>query len=363
MPRRRRDDHQPSLFGPDFDPPKPDRPDPAAVEPQPPDPAVQSLAARLPRGIYLGTSSWTFPGWDGLLYRGTPTQSKLARAGLSAYAAHPLLRTVGLDRAFYQPLSRDEYRRLADQTPPGFRFLVKAHQAITRPDADASGRTFGDTARLRESGAPNPLFLDPAYAADAVIGPAVSGLATRLGPIVFQFPPLDLRPRGPFDGPLALIDRLDAFLAKLPGRDDLAAVGGFIAVEFRNRQLFEGPAARAYASLLLTHGIAHGYAGHPALPLMAHQFHALAEHDAGPENGPGLCLRWLLHPTLGYEEARLRYQPFNRLIDEDPPARAEVAALARRVLAGGGDAWIIANNKAEGSAPLTLVRLAEALAD
>ena len=31
-------------------------------------PAMVALARHLPRQIYLGTSSWTFPGWHGLVY-------------------------------------------------------------------------------------------------------------------------------------------------------------------------------------------------------------------------------------------------------------------------------------------------------
>ncbi len=35
--------------------------------------AQRELAARLPSNVYLGTSSWTFTGWSGVLYAGRPS--------------------------------------------------------------------------------------------------------------------------------------------------------------------------------------------------------------------------------------------------------------------------------------------------
>ena len=57
--------------------------------------ALRELAAQLPEGLRLGTSSWTCPGWAGLVYRDTQSETQLSRKGLSAYAHHPLLRSVG----------------------------------------------------------------------------------------------------------------------------------------------------------------------------------------------------------------------------------------------------------------------------
>ena len=60
------------------------------------DAEVTTLAAQLPPGVRLGTSSWAFPGWAGLVYDGDYAEAKLAREGLAAYAAHPFLRSVGI---------------------------------------------------------------------------------------------------------------------------------------------------------------------------------------------------------------------------------------------------------------------------
>src|ERR1044071_8197502 len=58
---------------------------------------VRVLGEQLPPGLHLGTSSWSFPGWKGLVYDREATAARLAREGLVAYSRHPVLRTVGLD--------------------------------------------------------------------------------------------------------------------------------------------------------------------------------------------------------------------------------------------------------------------------
>lgn len=316
------------------------------------------VAAALPESVRLGTASWAFPGWRGLVYGGDPPASRLARWGLPAYASHPLFRTVSLDRAFYQPLAREQYRELAALVPPGFRFLVKAHQSITRPFADDAGQTFGDTAALAETGVPNPRFLDAAFATDRVVGPAASGLGAAAGPIVFQFPRLDLRPRGPLGGAERFLDLLAEFLSRLPRR----AGAAFVAVEPRNRELLSEEWAARYAAALFAGGAAHCFLWHPAMPPVAEQAAALDAAGGTLAAFPGVCIRWLLRHTETYEGGAERYKPFDRLVDEDPEARGQVADLAARGVRAGRAVWVIADNKAEGSAPLTLERLGEEVA-
>ena len=66
-----------------------------------PTPEVQALAAHLARGwggqIRLGTSSWHFPGWAGLVWARAYSEAVVAKHGLAAYAQHPLLGTVSLN--------------------------------------------------------------------------------------------------------------------------------------------------------------------------------------------------------------------------------------------------------------------------
>ncbi|MGQ4807837.1 hypothetical protein NKDENANG_01199 [Candidatus Entotheonellaceae bacterium PAL068K] len=72
----------------------------------------------------------------------------------------------------------------------------------------------------------------------------------------------------------------------------------------------------------------------------------------------------LLVPTgLGYDAAKGRYQPFDRLVDPDAANHEAIATRCLGVVDTGRPAFIIASNKAEGSALQTLFRLAERIVD
>jgi uncharacterized protein YecE (DUF72 family) len=326
---RRKSPHpdQLSLFGPAEAPPPRSKVQPAPVAEE-----HARLGERVPAGLWVGTSTWSFPGWAGILWRRKHGTSLLAREGLGAYAAHPLLTGVGLDRTYYQPLAAPEYAAYAAQVPEGFRFVVKAHEALTVshwPDRERYGSRRGEE---------NPLFLDPAYAAEEVVGPTVEGLGERLGPLVFQFAPQDV------GAPLAFIERLFAFLDALP-------TGPLYAVEVRNRELL----VPQYALALADAGVSPCLTVHPRMPPLPEQWRATARVALAER--PALVLRWMLRPGQTYDGARARYEPFDRLVDPDPDHRAVIADLARRALGEELPVFITVNNKAEGSAPLSVFEL------
>ena len=94
------------------------------VIPLPPDTTTRALAARLNPRIRLGASTWSYPGWAGIVWdERLYAEAVLAKNGLAANAQHPLLRCVGIDRSFYRPLTEGQYARYADQVPDDFRFV------------------------------------------------------------------------------------------------------------------------------------------------------------------------------------------------------------------------------------------------
>lgn len=322
------------------------------VEPTTHDEPLLRLGRRLPAGVYLGTSSWSFPGWRRIVYGGDYTEAQLARDGLTAYAAHPVLRAVGIDRGFYQPLATTVYARYAQQVPATFRFLVKAPAAITDAVLRAAG---GEPARA------NPTFLDAAAAAERFVLPALEGLGAKAGPLVFQLSPL---PREWLQPPAAhaLIERIGAFFSALP-----RAVDGHTptyALEVRDAALLTPRLVRTLraAGARLTIGI------HARLPNAARQSAALRALETDGEHGETwqlrgpLVVRWNLHAGFRYEEAKRRYAPFDRLLDPDLVTRGTLAHLIRVAIASRQPAFVIVNNKAEGCAPLSCVELARAVA-
>lgn len=325
----------------------------ASIEPADFDELLTRLGRLLPRSVHLGTSSWYFPGWRDLVWRGDTdyTESQLARHGLSAYARHPLFRCVGIDRTFYQPLTVAEYTRYADQVPNDFRFVVKAPAMVT--DAVMRGKR-GDPIE------PNPLFLDPSAAIDHFVRPAIEGLSNRAGPLLFQLSPLPGEMKSA-DGGIGTIERIGALLNALP-----VSIGGIApvyAVELRDNELL----TPRFVRTLREYGARLCIALHPRMPVAARQSAALRAMDALDEEGDDwrlkgpLVVRWNLAAGLRYEEARTRYAPFDRLVDPDIPTRGTLAHLIHVAIKSHQPSFIVANNKAEGSAPLTLIELAKAV--
>lgn len=311
-------------------------------------PETLELAADLPASVRLGTSSWSFPGWRGIVYGEDYSQSKLARDGLSAYGAHPLLRSVSIDRSFYAPLTVTDYLRYAQQVPDSFRFIVKAPALIT--DASVRG----------ERGEPvsaNPCFLNAELAAREFVEPCLAGLGAKAGALVFQFPPL---PDQLLADPVVFVEKLAAFLAELPPLPvpDEGGDGPCYAVEIRDSILLTPRFVRA----LRAAGVRYCVGLHARMPDPLRQAAALALMDGEAPAGP-LIVRWSLHSGFKYEQAKARYEPFDKLVDEDPHTRDTLAELAARYALAGQPVLITTNNKAEGSAPLTCAKLARAIAE
>jgi uncharacterized protein YecE (DUF72 family) len=320
-----------------FDVPAPPAPrTPPAPEPAIPDADLLALGARLPARALLGTSSWSFPGWAGLVYARKASESELSRRGLAAYARHPVLRAVGVDRTFYAPIAAEDFRAYAEQVPDGFRFLAKAPAAVS----DAALRDERGRATQR-----NPGFLDARWAIDQFVAPALEGLGPKAGPLVFQLSPL---PREYAFDPPAFAARIHAFLGAIRAE----APRALLAVEVRNAEVVGEPLAQA----LRDTGARYCYGVHARMPTVAEQAERMRTIGTG-----ALVARWSLHAGFQYEEAKAQYAPFDRLVDPDVPTRTTLADLAARAIGGGFDAIIIANNKAEGSAPLTIVELARAI--
>jgi uncharacterized protein YecE (DUF72 family) len=317
------------------------------------EPALDGLlanAGEVPPRLHFGTSSWSFPGWRGLVYAGKHSAAALSRHGLAAYALIPMLRSVGIDRTFYAPIETAMYAGYASQVPDDFRFLVKAPGSVTdavRRNADGRGQER------------NPRFLDPGVACETFVGPCLDGLGEKAGPLLFQLPPIT---RDLYGSPSLFAERIAGFFSALPRQ--VMGIAPLYALELRNPELLTPRLMQALAA----QGVRYCIGLHARMPPALRQARALAALDGADAYGNWrpcgpLVVRWNLRPGLAYEAARRRYAPFDRLVDEDPQCRGVVAGLVAKALDGGQPVWVIANNKAEGSAPLTLLQLCRAVRD
>lgn len=294
-----------------------------------------ALAARLPDDLRFGTSSWSFPGWAGIVYAQRRSEAELARDGLEEYARHPLLRTVGIDRGYYAPIPPDDFARYAAQLPQGFRCCIKAPASFTSavvPGSERAGRAVR-----------NERFLSAAHF-DESLGDALRArFLPHTAAVIVEMPAVPPHER---PTPAELAERVDAFLSAAPPEIRYA-------FELRDPTLF----SRAYTDALARHGAAHVYNHWSGVPSLARQAQRV---DVRAQ--PFVVLRLMLPRGARYEERKRAFAPFDALKDPDPAMREETLAIVRAALAASKPVWVIVNNKAEGSSPLTIKALAEALA-
>ncbi len=142
------------------------------------------------KGLYLGTSGWSYADWEGTVYPpGTTPAGRLAE-----YVKH--FSTVEIDSTFYGTPRGTTVERWRKVAPRGFLYAAKFPSEITHERNLVNSRS----------------------EAEGFVS-TMQALEDRLGPLLIQLPP-DFTVEG--------IDVLDAFLAELPK-------GPSYAVEVRHR--------------------------------------------------------------------------------------------------------------------------------
>ena len=144
----------------------------------------------------------------------------------------------------------------------------------------------------------------------------------------------------------ALHQRLERLLAAIAG--ELPA-GALCAVEVRDPEWL----TPAFARLLTAQGARYCLGLHDRMPPIAGQLPMLRAQWPGP-----LVCRWNLQRGLAYEQARNLFKPFDRLAAPDPVTRQALARVMAATAQAGHPVFVAINNKAEGSAPLSVIELA-----
>ncbi|MBN2561080.1 MAG: DUF72 domain-containing protein [Phycisphaerae bacterium] len=330
-----------------------DAPTPPQLAPLP---RIAPLANRLKnlaeRGVYLGTSSWKYPGWIGQVYdpvryqhRGKLAPRQFERECLAEYAT--VFPTVGGDFSFYQFPSPATWRQVFDQLPVGFRFSLKVPEDIT-------ARHWPNLPRYgQRAGTDNPHFMDAALLHDQLLGPLES-YRDKLGVIMFEFGTLHDRPTSPArnrpadqpaDQPLNQASWFAAALDRLLSRLPLDRFK--FAVEVRNREfLCEGS---DYLACLKSHGVAHCLNSWTRMPSLAEQLRIPGIFTAGH-----VAARLLLRPGRAYQQAVDMFSPYERVQEPYPDGRSALRELIERCLANQRTLFAFVNNRFEGNAPETI---------
>lgn len=302
---------------------------------------IEKTAAELAsQGVFIGTSSWKYEGWLGQLYtperyqyRGKIAKTRFQRDCLSEYAE--VFKTVCVDAAYYDFPRREYLQKLGDAVPDDFKFGLKVTDAITIkkfPNLDRFGV---------KAGQPNKDFLNADLFTTAFLKPC-EDIRSKVGVLMFEFSrfwPADYKQGRDF------VCDLDGFLGKLPK-------GWPYAVELRNQHWLRDE----YFGCLARHGVAHVFNSWEAMPPVNEQM-AMPGSRTNPQL---IAARFLLKPGRRYEEAVKKFQPYDKVREQNPEVRAAGAALIEEGKSAGQQrkTFIYVNNRMEGNALETIAALA-----
>lgn len=309
-----------------------------------PAPLSESLRELAADGLFVGTSSWKYPGWLDQLYeeqryvtRGKFSNARFERECLGEYAE--VFPSVCVDASFYRFPDRKFLAAIHEQVPAGFRFSHKVTDTVTT-------RRFPRLPRHgSHAGQENPVFLDAGIFLQSFLKP-LEPYRDKTGLLIFEFTRFR---KGDFERGRDFLDALDRFLAALPARD------WDFGVELRNPELLRPE----YFELLDRRHVGHVYNHWQRMPASGEQI-----DRRPPETLSGACgMRLLLKPGRAYQEAVDTFQPYDRVQEERPEAREAAVRFLRHSRAKPlkRKAYVYVNNRLEGNALATIAAILTAL--
>lgn len=281
------------------------------------------------QSIFIGTSSWKYEGWKGLIYHKPYTSQKQFNEGtLHEYAEH--FSAVGVDHTYYSWPNKGSLEKYFDETPDSFKFILKATDQITVP-------RFPKIARYgKNAGCNNLTFLDAECFAKNFLEP-VSYLKHKLGAIVLEFSRFQA---GTIQSGSEFVEKLDFFLEQI-----CKVTSHRIAVEIRNGNWLKP----AYFSVLKRHSVSPVFNSWTHMPEIGAQWELTKPFDFSCS-----VIRLLLKPGVLYADAVDRFSPYDRIQEVQSTTRMSVVNMIREALALKKHLFLLVNNRFEGCAPKTI---------
>lgn len=288
----------------------------------------------MPR-LRIGTCSWNFPSWEGLVY-----EPGAADNYLEQYAAR--YDTVEVDRWFWSlfekggprlpsPADVAEYCRCVG---PDFRFTVKAPNAVT-------------LTHHRQKTKSDPLVANPHFLSPDLFIQFLSLLepmGEMLGPIVLQFGYLNQQHIG---GQVELLHRLGQFLDAVPP-------GHEYALEIRNPKWLNRVHLEFIADRCLIPVLLQGYWMPPVAEVyrqqrdLIHRCRTVVIRLHGPDRE-------------GMDERTGKR--WDKLVVQRDDEMREIVGVVQGLFDADVDVYLAINNHYEGCAPKTIERIGELLDD
>jgi len=301
----------------------------------------ENAALLASQGVFIGTSSWKYPGWRGQLYdtaryewRGKFAKSRFEKNCLAEYAE--VFKTVCVDAAYYTFPSVKYLQGLAAQVPADFQFGFKVTDEITLkkyPNLQRFGHRAGQT---------NEHFLNAEVFERGFLKPCES-IRSHVGLLMFEFSRFYTTD---YEHGRDFVSALDAFLAKLPK-------GWPYGIEIRNKYWMKPE----YFDCIARHSVTHVFNSWTEMPPVGEQM-ALSGSRTDPEL---VAARFLLKPGRKYEDAVKSFQPYDKTKEVNEEARKAGAALIQEgKKTAKRKTYIFINNRLEGNALFTIMAMLEA---
>lgn len=279
--------------------------------------------------LHIGTCSWKYPSWRGLVYSDAPHPNYLAE-----YAQK--YDCVEVDQWFWSLFGPNKVvlpnpkvvAEYGAAVPDGFRFGVKMPNALTMTHFHPATRT-------------EPLVVNPHFLSVDLLNRTLERLEPlrgKLGPMMFEFGYLN---RKMMPSQVEFLDKLGTFVSQLP-------TGYAWCVESRNPNYLNA----RYFGFLREHGLGQvwlqGYYMPPGFGLCEMYAEQLTENVVIRLHGPD---------RAGIEERA--GMDWSALIEKRDGDLDALASMLKKLGAHRRNIWLFVNNHFEGSAPLTIERIRE----
>lgn len=293
--------------------------------------------SRLPPNLHLGTCSWKYDDWKGLIY--DPKKIYSPDDYLPDYAKH--FDTVEIDQWFWSlfpggiklpdPPAVQTY---ADSVPEDFTFTMKVPNSITLTHYYAK-----QSARYKDfANRPNEHFLDIDLFNRFL--ESLKPLAGKLGPIMFQFEYLNKKKMPSLQ---VLLDRLSEFF-------DQAPPGFDYAVETRNPNYLK----EVYFAFLREKGLSPVLVEGYYMPPISE---VVSQFDIS--SGQSTVIR-LMGPDR-QEIEKLAGNHWDKIVSPQDESMTGIVGIIKKQVEQGREVYINVNNHYEGCAVLTIGKLLEKL--
>lgn len=298
-----------------------------------------NTARSLLPNLHLGTCSWKYPDWKGLIY--DPEKTYAPNDYLPDYAQH--YSTVEIDQWFWslfpsgvQLPDPQTVQIYSDSVPSDFLFSVKVPNAITLTHHYAK-----QPSKHKEfANRPNEHFLDVDLLKRFL--ELLQPLGKKLGPVMFQFEYLNKQK----------MPSLKVFLDKLSDFFDEAPKGFDYAVEIRNPNYFKEPCFQFFREKNLSDVLVEGYFM-PPVSEVAEQFDI--------STGKSTVIR-----LMGPDRAEIEKEAgkkWDRIVSPKDESIEGLIKVVEDQVNRGTEVFVNVNNHYEGCAVMTIGKLVERLGD